>query len=257
MTADPPYLQSYVVPLCTFTFVDDNAYIQSVLGTCFFINGLGDFITARHVLDEAERIHRETGHFFGLIGKAEDGTSASEQYVGVSNIERAPTPFDIVLGHAVSRPPTALQFGSVNVTHWQDVASFGYPATAHGGDPRNKRINIRSYKGYIHRATEPSDMKIGDHPHGFEVSFTASPGMSGAPLFIPNAPKDIVIGVMVSSFRGETIEAEIEEILEDGTVFKESRRRIEEYGFAHDIRPLLDWKPDNYNGQTLLEISKL
>ena len=143
----------------------------------------------------------------------------------------------------------------VEVTEWQDVATFGYPINLVTPVLDSLNLNIRCHKGHVQRLTKPEDIPFGEHPSGFELNFLLSKGLSGSPLFVPKGPRDFVIGVCVASLRSETIEDQIEERNEDGKIYKESILSISQYGFAHDIRPLFDFKPNIYDGQSLTEVS--
>ena len=135
------------------------------------------------------------------------------------------------------------------------MATFGYPINAITPVLDSLHLNIRCHKGHIQRLTNPDDIPFGKHPSGFELNFLLSKGLSGSPLFVPKGPRDFVVGVCVSSIRSETIEDQYEEINEDGQIYRESKLSINEYGFAHDIRPLFDMKPAIYDGQSLSELS--
>jgi len=81
-------------------------------------------------------------------------------------------------------------------------------------------------------------------------------GLSGSPLFVPGAQNGIAIGVCVGVNRGETTEYMFEEINANGETLREKRVRIEEYGLAHDLRPLLSWRPSSLGGRSLAEAAE-
>ncbi|MCZ4428869.1 serine protease [Agrobacterium sp. SOY23] len=257
MNTQPEFLQSYVVPVCLFEDRVSSIFAHSLVGTAFFINSSGVFLTASHVLEQAAAMAKARDQLVGLVVKIQVDGTTKNGVVLVDNFENAPAPHDIAIGKVPVVTSTHLTLETFDIDVWKDVATFGYPLSALGGEPEDFRINLRAHKGYIQRITKPQDMKIGRHPDGFELSFNISPGMSGSPIFIYRDGNDLVVGVSVSSFRGETTESEISEVLDDGRLFTEKRVRIEEYGFAHDIRGLLDWKPSLFGGRTLLELSKL
>jgi hypothetical protein len=134
-----------------------------------------------------------------------------------------------------------------------DVMTLGYPESAIGADFRAKVLNLRCRKGYIQRRIRPGDIHVGKHPDGFELSFLVSPGLSGgAPLFYGGQQK--LIGICVASYRSEQIDDSIVEIDNNGHEYRETRLRIEQYGFAHDIRPLFStWRPELLEGKSLSE----
>jgi hypothetical protein len=253
MIGVPKHFEAFVLPVCTFSIKAGEAAIEQAFGTAFLINGLGYFMTAAHVIEQALRASEKSGHTIGLLGKANDGENADNVFLPILWQETAPKPFDVAIGHLPYKAPTLAIFGELKAASWQDVACIGYPTSAITRDI-GVWINVRTLKGYIQRNTAPRDIHFGEHPNGFELSFQVSPGMSGGPVFVMTPSGFHVIGVAVSSFRGVTTEAEYSEVLEDGTVFKETRLRIEEFGLAHDIAGLLDWKPSALDGQSLRDI---
>jgi hypothetical protein len=249
------HLQSYVIPVCLYAIEAERATIKELIGTAFFVNGNGVFLTARHVLESAAVNASQKNLLVGLVLKDEGGKSAASVIAGVIQSEFAPEPYDIAIGQVNYQCETLLTLSPLGIEVWQEVATFGYPLHAVSGDPTALRLNIRCHKGYVQRLLQPGDVPIGPNPNGFELSFLLSRGLSGAPLFVHQQPKDIVIGVCVGSFRTELIEDEYLEVLENGASYKEVKLKIEEYGTAHDLRPLYDWRPILLNGLTLLEAS--
>jgi len=114
----------------------------------------------------------------------------------------------------------------------------------------------RGFRGYVHREVKAGQLQGGFHPDAFETSFTMPQGLSGGPLFLTGSQTEAVIGVCVGVNRGETTEFLFEELQADGRLVTERRVRIEEYGIAHDVRPLLDWRPANLGGLTLREVAE-
>ena len=81
--------------------------------------------------------------------------------------------------------------------------------------------------------------------------------MSGAPLVLrydepigPDTPFPL-IGVCVGNQPVELVDFAIDLVEENGSRFKETKLRIEEYGIAHDLWSLAEWKPECL-GQTRL-----
>ena len=249
------YLQTYVVPVCLYKAKQDSATILEVIGTAFFINKLGAFASARHVFETAAVISQRKTASWGLIVKLENGKSAKSGVMPVQHFDFAPKPYDFAVGHVAYQCDTHLRLSERSIEVWQDVATYGYPLNAVGGNIDALNVNLRCHKGYIQRLTQPNDIPVGEHPAGFELSFVLSAGLSGAPLFVYNGDVDIVIGVCVGSIRSEILEDQLEEIDEAGRVHRETRLKIDQYGLAHDIRPLLSWRPNGFGNLTLLELA--
>lgn len=150
------------------------------------------------------------------------------------------------------QPTFCLQEREVEV--WQDVATYGYPLNALSHDPEELlSLNLRCHKGYIQRLLRSGETYLGNNPASFELSFMLSRGLSGAPLFIHQQPKDIVIGVCVGSVKSETVEHEFLEVDDAGKSYSEKKVSVEQYGLAHDLLPLYQWKPKLLEGKTLIE----
>lgn len=261
MSTAPPFLQSYVVPVCRFKVDDGAATILTLEGTAFFISSKGHFVTARHVLDGSEaRCKNEPGTFTGLVVKSLDpATPAKNLLAPILLYEGSLPPFDIAVGQVHYTGPTTLTLRRDEVVDvWLDVATFGYPIHAVSGPPDKMNLNLRAHKGYVQRMLNPGDIAIAPNPSAYELSFVLSQGLSGAPLFSTKygpAKRDTVIGVCVGSVRSEIIEDEHVEVIDGDTKYRETKLKIEQHGIAHDIRPLLDWRPKVFEGKSLLEVA--
>ncbi len=252
------FLQSFVTPVYLYTVNDKQAHVEELIGSSFFINSNGLFITARHVIEYAEKKAQTEGYLLGVAVKDKHGTHKKSMIAKVKLKEFAPEPNDIAIGlvNYQCDPWFCLQDREVEV--WQDVATYGYPLGAVSHNPENLlSLNIRCHKGYIQRLLRPGDIPFGPNPPSFELSFLLSRGLSGAPLFIHKRPKDIVIGVCVGSVKSETVEHESLEVDNDGRRYSEKKVSIEQYGLAHDLRPLYQWKPEVLGGKTLIEVATM
>ncbi|MGO6754895.1 trypsin-like peptidase domain-containing protein [Rhizobium ruizarguesonis] len=255
MTELSNYLQSYVVPVCLYRDEDGIADLRKAVGTAFFVGRSGFYLTARHVLEQAFAETKATDLRVGLNVKADRGRSVENRVVAVELYENAPQPFDVAVGLSNYIPETPIRIGHFEPTVWQEVATMGYPASTHVMENEALWINMRAHRGYVQRPTIPRDMHVGSHPNGFELSFLLSPGMSGCPIF--KVDDETLIGVGVGSYRSEMVEEQFTEIQDGGQTYTEQRVRIEQYGFAHDIRELHSWKAGIFGGMTLLEIADI
>lgn len=249
------FLQSFVLPVCTFVQLGDQAHLKSIQGTAFLINDWGIFLTAAHVMTDAYANAAIHGHEVGVCCKSDGGTGELSEIARVFKHEAAPLPYDVAIGATQYSTRGPLSLGTRELAPWQEVATLGYPLSASIKDGDDALwMNIKAHRGYVVRSTLPRDMAVGEHPDGIELSFLLSPGMSGAPIF--TIPDEIVVGVGVGSFGSELTEHSIEEVDEAGRTFKERRIRIEQFGFAHDITKLLDWKPVMLSGLSLLQAAR-
>jgi hypothetical protein len=247
------YLETYIVPVCRFEVSSNTAWIRRFHGTAFFVNEAGVFITARHVIDKGTEEVAHSGGFLGLCVRSPSGSGNVAAHIVA--VTAADPPYDICIGRSDASYPTLLTVQGVDVQTWRDVATFGYPETALNVAPTAFWIYGRGFKGYVHRAVKAGELAGSGHPDAFEVSFAMRPGLSGAPLFLHSQPRDLVVGVCVGANRAETVDFDYEEVLDNGQVRREKRVRVEEYGIAHDLRPLLAWKPRSFDGLTLAEIA--
>ncbi|KTD33835.1 hypothetical protein Lnau_2127 [Legionella nautarum] len=237
------FLQSYVIPICQFELSKSEARIKKTIGTAFFINDTGFFMTAKHVIKDAIDNLKGDGGFIGLIVKGNEGKSPDNFAVPIISYSLAENPYDIAVGITNYKCETPLRIKDAEAGLWREVITLGYPVTALVQKPNDFRVNIRGHKGYIQRLISLDDQAMSlegqEHPNSFELNFTIGYGLSGSPLIVYNAQEQIVVGVCVGSKKTEY------------------RDSIEEYGIAQDIRPLLDWKPDCFFGKSLKEVSNL
>lgn len=247
------FLETFIVPVCRFSETSGSALICEFFGTAFFINGNGVFLTASHVMSAAYQSIEVSGGFIGLCIRPADGSGNVASRV--TSIDEAKPPYDICIGTVDANFPTSLTLGNSPVTVWQEVASYGYPATAQNRTAGEFWMYGRGFRGYVHRLVAVGQMPGATHPDAFETSFPMPQGLSGSPLFVRGPEKNSVIGICVGVNRGESTEFLLEELQANGELITERRVRIEEYGIAHDLRPLLDWQPANLGGHTLRDIA--
>jgi hypothetical protein len=252
------FLQHYVVPLCVFSHDGQRAHPKSFCGTAFFVNQHGCFLTAGHALARALKDVHELGpnHFVGLFVK--DGESREKHQASpVLRHDLAPKPADVAVGVAACAVETPLRLKSTAVNVWQEVAALGYPENALNREESAFWFSIRGHRGYVQRELTPDHFGLPGHPSAFELSFPITAGLSGAPVFINRGRFDIVVGVCVGSHSSRILQYSHEEVTEGGHGLREIHHRIEEYGIAHDLRPLLGWKPEIGLGLTLEQFAGL
>ncbi|MBP0118345.1 MAG: trypsin-like peptidase domain-containing protein [Candidatus Nitrotoga sp.] len=247
------FFETFIVPVCRFSEAFGSASICEFFGTAFFINGNGVFLTASHVMDAANKSIKMSGDFIGLCPRPIDGNV--NVACRITSFDKAKSPYDICVGIVDANYPTLLTLADVPVDTWQDVTSWGYPGTAQNRTAGEFWMYGRGFKGYIHRLATTGQMPGVPHPDAFEISFSVPQGLSGSPLFTQGPQMYSVIGVCTGVNRGETTEYLSEELQENGMLTRERHVKIEEYGIAQSLRPLLDWQPANLDGRTLREVS--
>lgn len=212
-------------------------------------------MTAAHVIKQAEET-RGADELIGLFTKQPDRPD-KHQAAPVIKYEKAPLPYDIAVGLAGYCIDTPLRLMDVPVEIWREVATLGYPESALNRDGAALWLNLRGHRGYVQREIKPGKYGLNGHPECFELSFPITAGLSGSPLFIRQGTDDAVIGVCVGSHSSRIVAYSLEELDADGTKISEKHNRIEEFGIAHDLRSLLDWKIEIFHDLTLEHVSKL
>ena len=238
-------LQDYIVPVVRVSDRDERLYFNQLHGTAFFINSRGVFITAKHVIEQADLAAEKHGDKIALVMR-KPGDDAYTYAGHIQNISFAEAPYDIAIGYVAE--PSKSCFAPANtekIWAWQDVFATGYAESAVSRDGTSVRPDTRSLKGYVVRKVPPGQFlaDVDDHPAALEVDFAIPHCMSGAPLVLRYAPDETpppgapfpLLGVCVAS---EAI-----------TIGKET----EHYGVVHDLWPLKDWKPDCLGGETLFK----
>jgi hypothetical protein len=246
-----PFWQDYVVPVCQAEVSTNNEKLTRLEGTAFFINRDGVFLTAGHVLQVVKA--DASGLTWGLNLKGL--TSNHNFFAHLGEIDFAPAPFDIGIGR-VNHPSLSWfsPYSADGARGWTDVKTLGYPASALNTTPEKFNIHLRLLKGYIQREINEDELPIHrPHPHCYELNFPIPNGLSGSPLFSTEGNRRQLIGVCVKSIDVEIIIDSFTEVDDQGNRFREKRARVEQYGIAHSILPLLDWRPSLLKGKSLKE----
>lgn len=248
-------LQSFICPLVMYTQNDKGvAILDKLIGTVFFINQDGVFLTAKHVVQSALSISEGNGMSVGVVVKGE-GEAYKESFITpLVSYDFYNDNVDVCIGSVNYKTPTELFFSyNKMVGIFSDVLSFGYPIDAvHNG----VFYEDRALKGYIQREIK-ADRDSGLVNSGcdsYELNFVVSRGMSGSPLIKVNPDgKFIVVGICVGFNRSQTIDFERTEINDNGEIYVESIRKVIEYSRAPIIQGFWDWKPNILKGKSLIE----
>ncbi|MDP2081919.1 MAG: trypsin-like peptidase domain-containing protein [Pseudotabrizicola sp.] len=243
------YLQSDLLRVVSSKVDKDGTpHIELLHGTAFLIGDSGLFLTARHVL-EAAQTSKASGCEPVIFAVTEAGKRTTSP---ILEYELAPNGQDIGIGRTAYRCDSMYRIDTRQHTVWREVLTAGYPEDAFVRDEVGIKTPIRAFKGIVQRLIRPGDLHLAPRSDGFELSFSPSPGMSGAPLCVPGRDGHLsVIGVCVGAFRSEQIEDEYTEVKSDGSRYFERRVRIVQFGLAEALFPLLDWRPSVLNGATL------
>lgn len=253
---DSPYLQSVVSPICRCTRQGNAFQIERLHGTGFLVGSSGIFLTANHVLQNAAADVKANGGEIGIFPMQHiDGKQKSLNVI-IGEFESAPEPFDVAIfenPQYVAKTP--FRFRRTEVQVWQDVATMGYPESV-----VNKTVDgvfelqQRVHKGYVQRKIPVRRLSPGTNPACFELSFAITSGLSGSPLFTHAGKTDELIGICIASHQSRVVQYEHRSYADDKENFHEIVERVEEFGIAHDLSSLLDWKPKCLNGKSLGEV---
>ena len=207
--------------------IDKDGY----LGTGFFIakNGLG--MTAAHCLPEPDSIEDKSvcaGVWDGKFLRAHK----------ILSFIKWPK-FDIAVIEVENVTPKYLRLSFESLSLGADVFTIGIPLHS----LRGEGLEVRLLKGHV---------VSGDR--FLELSFAAPRGMSGSPLF----RGDEVVGVISGNARSESLEDQVEEIVEL-TDQKELIRIIEtksviNYGLAEQLTPLRDARHKVFGDHTFQQL---
>lgn len=230
-------IEESVFPICHFEMKGDLADAKLLLGSGFFINQNGLFLTAGHVAQAFSRTKP------GLLFKPDP---VNQPYLNrVAWIDQYEVgPSDVAVGKVEITTHTFFDRIGTAEGIWADVVACGYAESALllGGD--RFKSPIRGLKGYIQRAIAdgrendiPVDGKI------YELNFPIPRGMSGSPLYRVRDGAVELVGLCVASHTVEMVDFEHISVDDDGKKYSERKVRAEQYGIATAVESALDWTP--------------
>lgn len=240
--------RQYIVPVVRYLGArEDGLEIAGMYGSAFFINAVGGFMTAKHVMESVICAVQKEGGQAALLRTT---LQASSEVCPILEHDFAPKPFDIAVGRV--RPPTsgcASAGGIGNLPGLGDeVSVIGYPEYSQPALPMRFQQNLfrpTQFRGIVSavgspRTNDPMDPVL-------EFSFDVPPGVSGSPVFaggVISIPP-ILVGVCIANERSEyTLEISREEETAGGA--KSITRTVHAHtrGYAHKVVHLLStWRP--------------
>lgn len=215
-------LDGYIFPIFSVTEGEEILHVHKFLGTGFWVDTEGHFLTCKHIFDSLETGQLPAiGQPFGQQG---------DRFIPILKSNSHPK-FDISVGQA---PKSAV--GGVLKKYERafglglDVQAFGYTNAGRMADLY--QLDVRLLRGYISRHTEDS---LGlPSPSLIEVSFGSPSGFSGSPLLVNTE----VVGVMYRNLESKLESYSVSETKEGQSEFREVAYRIYEYGIAHRLSDL-------------------
>ena len=167
----------------------------------------------------------------------------------VSEVRRHPTA-DLALlfcegeetWHDNGYPVHAFWDGVDNIGLGEDAYAYGFPAV---GEPVvGDLYPPRLFKAYYQRIFRGPWSPGGLRYVAAELSIPAPGGLSGSPLFRPGA-EQMVTGLVTANLQSYAITDSIEEVDDDGRIYRQEARKVVSYGLALMLTGVADWLNDN------------
>lgn len=249
------YLQSFVAPI--YTYVQDDAGAPQALdlmGTGFFV-GNGLMLTAAHVLNDS-RADIDSGKAAGVCASPrlpQEGCDIN-LFIDISDYDVADQPYDVAVAVTEYSSAADRALGRIGVGIADHVSAIGYPESAFQKYQGDLFVQARVHRGYVQRVIPQNRLFQGQSsPPMFELDFPITKGMSGSPLLFNTGEQERVIGVCVGSQTSRLVDYSVSYVEDDGTKFTEKQVKVQEYGLAHELKSLLDWRPRVLKGKSLGE----
>lgn len=211
------------------------------LGTCFAFRLRTHFLTAAHCIGRLtpKEIRIVLPNVISVGGQ------------NVETIVRHPTADLAVLVAAQVDLPSIDAFTSFGPPHYfglgQDFVAYGFPDDVFG--ETMLQPTARMFRGSIQRFMRHKS-RHGYEYDAVEMSIGAPAGLSGGPLFMPEAPFPI-IGLVTENLRSTTFLQSVSEIQEGDSVYKETVHEMINYGVALELESLTQFL-DQYIPATLI-----
>ena len=218
-------LKKYIFPLVAITQPGSPLKIKRFIGTGFWIDEDGLFLTCKHVIESLADDE--------MPAIAQPFSQRSDRFIPVTKAT-CHSSHDVAVGVAPkSAVEGVLPRYSGDLGLGLDVQAFGF--TDAGREGRTMNLDPRLLRGYISRFSgDPFGLPS---PSLIEVSFGSPCGFSGTPLLVDTE----VVGMMYSNIESKLQSFSINETEEDGSTFRETAYRIYEYGTAHYLADLDDF----------------
>lgn len=218
-------IADYVFPIVSATQGDKMLKIDRFLGSGFWIDSKGHFLTCRHIFDELK-----DGQVPAIAQPFGDNR---DRYIPILH-DTHHAKYDIALGTARVKEPTSfLMPYEGTFSPGLDVAAFGF--TDWGKTDKSLQIDVRYLKGHIVRTSEDS---LGlPTAQVVELSFGSPSGFSGTPLLVDFQ----FSGMLYSNIETKLQSYSINEVINGNSEFREITYRIYEYGIAHHPTDLIQF----------------
>ncbi len=249
--------QDITVPVIAYSVENEKrGRYEQVFGTGFFIDNKGTFLTCRHVIESLNKYLKANPDYKAGLGVKPYDLPMDELIKGfeISEVEYAENN-DVAIGYAKYKTHASILPPSEPAMPLLEIIAMGYPDTALVKKDDFMWVNLRVLKGIVQRNIRSNEIDFfSPHTEALELSFQVPACMSGAAL-VKRVDKRYreIIGICIGAYQTEQTVSMIEEIEENGKIFRERRVCIERFGFALDIKGILGWKPKGLQ-KTLKEV---
>lgn len=218
--------------------MDEDAKDLNILGTCAAFRQPHIALTAAHILAgvrkrTALRLEYPRRGVVRRLAEMRIHDSAD-----LAILESPPDEEDDLQGY----PPGAFSNFVGNWGLGEDFYAYGFPVEGPGQSPVQQQPTPRLFKGSYQRFFRFAA------PGGYryeagELSIPAPAGLSGGPLFRPEAPS-LLTGLVTTNTETYSTEDWREEVTREGIRRVEAHHRVIRYGVAVMLSPLSDWLDD-------------
>lgn len=216
-------IATYVFPIVSGTPKQDHFAVDRFLGSGFWIDSKGHFLTCKHVLEDLKEGQCPAiGQPFG---------EARDRFIPILSSTAHPR-YDVAVGTAnVKTPTNFLPLSEGPIVPGLNVSAFGF--TEWGKEGQSLNIDVRYLKGHVTRTSTES---LGLPTKSVvELSFGSPSGFSGTPLLADFR----VSGMLHNNIETKLQAYAITEVKDGDSEYHETAYRVYEYGIAHHRDDLL------------------
>lgn len=218
-------ISEFVFPIVSGTPGSDEFRVDRFIGSGFWVDSAGHFVTCGHVLDALKE-----GQCPAI---AQPFGNKRDHYIPVLQSQRHPK-FDMAMGTArLTRPSKFLPPYEGHVVPGLNVSAFGF--TEWGKSGQSLQIDVRYLKGHITRTSEESQGL--PTARVVEVSFGSPSGFSGTPLLADFR----VAGMLYNNVETKLQGYSVSEVRDGNNEYHETAYRIYEYGLSHHVSDLVSF----------------
>jgi hypothetical protein len=203
----------------------------SVTGTCFLFRHDYVAITASHCVPNNDisllLVFPRTHRIIPVVSVSKHPDA------DVAVLQGEPSATDTQVSH----PDNAFWDCVANWGLGEEFLAYGFPEETNpqGAATAQPRLFVGHYQRFF-----PFESPSGFHYLAGEMSVPAPGGLSGGPLFRRGAPQ-MITGIVTTNHDSYTISDSVEEVENNGRVYRAESRRIISYGIALMLNTVKPW----------------